>query len=277
MQSVIPRNNFSADTNRNPSPNLWTSVPQLEIIQGKKNGLLFFDDFENFSQHITDQDVQKYASYIDSSATIKQLAGVVGGVAEMANNGTDNDETVLATHGPMVQLSTTASTAFRTVFECRWKKASVANNAHAAFIGLAFDHGNGVPLSKTLCLTDDDGALGAFSFLGFHVDHADGDALDFVYKAAGQSAVVLIAGVQALAADTYYKLGFDFDPRAGVDYRIKVCVDNEFSTTYGTHTQMSAATFPDDEPLGLCWAGKVGAGAASKAQLDWWKLCQIME
>jgi hypothetical protein len=264
-----------ANTGRYPSPAIWSSCPIEELQADPGKGLYFHDDFENFSQHVSDQDTQKYASYIDTGVTIKQLAGVENGVIEIAGNDADNDEGVLSGHGPMVNIQD-AKANKKLWFEARVKKASIANNALAMFIGLAFDSNGGVPISKTLALTDDDGSLGAFAFLGFHVDQADGDAMDFVYKAHGQTAVVVIAGVHVPVADTYVKLGFVYDPAADAAKRIAVFVDNVEQTTYVTETNIATATFPDNEHLSLCWVTKVGTGSAEvKAQMDWWRLAQL--
>ena len=260
---------------RGPSPNIWADLPR--DIQDPNVGFELFDDFTNFSQHISDQDTQQYASYIDTGVTLKQLPGVVGGQVQVAGNDADNDEGVLSTHGPLAQVSDTAGDDRKLWFEARIKKASVANNGVSFFIGLAFDHGSSVPLSAAEALVDNTGALGAFSYIGFHVDAADGDALNFVYKAEGQSQVDHIAGVQALAADTFYKVGFKYDPKADTSKRIAVYVDGTEQTTYVTGTNIAAATFPDAEPLGLCLATKVGAAAEVKVTMDWWKVAQLYQ
>lgn len=265
---------IAGDTGRAPSPAIWGDCPRLGLIEGSVCGVYLFDDFASFANHVSDQDTQQYSSYIDTGVTIKQLAGVEYGQIEIAGNDADNDEGVLSDYGPVFNIQD-AKAKKKLWFEARWKKASVADNALATFLGLAYDHGNGVPVSKTLCLTDDDGALGAFSFIGFHVDQANGGALDFVYKADGQSAVVKIAGVQALAADTWYKLGFMYDPTFPAEKRIKIFVDGVEQTTYVTETNLAAATFPDNEGLARVWAAKVGAAAEVKSQLDWWGAAQL--
>lgn len=259
-----------------PSPKIWGDCPWRQIAIGQRAGVILHDDFTNLSQHITDQVVQQYASYIDTGVTITQLAGVVGGQAEIAGNDVDNDEGVLATHGPIVEVNDTVGSKFKMWFEARVSKASIADNALAMFIGLAFDHGSGVSVAQTGCLTDDDGALGAFSFLGFHVDQANGDAIDFVYKAEGQSAVVVKAGIQVPVINTFYKLGMKYDPEKPGSKQIALFVDGVRNGTYVTSTQIAAVTFPDAEPLGLAWCTKVGTNAAIvKAQLDWWRVAQV--
>ena len=263
------------NSDRGPSPIIWADLPR--DIQDPNVGFELFDDFTNFSKHISDQDTQQYASYIDTGVTITQLAGVVGGQVQVAGNDADNDEGILCTHGPLAQVSDTAGDDRKLWFEARIKKASVADDGVGFFVGLAFDHGSSVPLSGVEALVNNTGALGAFSFLGFHVDNDDADALNFVYKAEGQAQVDAIAGVQALAADTFYKVGFAFDPKAETAKRIKVYVDGTEQTTYVTGTNIAAATFPDAEPLGLCLATKVGAAAEVKVTMDWWKVAQLYQ
>ena len=134
-----------------------------------------------------------------------------------------------------------------------------------------------MPLSAAEAVVDNTGALGACSYIGFHVDAADGDALNFVYKAEGQAQTDAIAGVQALAADTIYNEGLAFDPKAETAKRIKVYVDGTEQPTYVTGTNIAAATFPDAEPLGLCLATKVGSAAEVKVTMDWWRVAQLYQ
>lgn len=272
MVHVIDYAGPQPDTDFGPSKAIWSDCDILNFIRDPSKGFYFFDDFLNFEPNSTDA---KYDVYIDTGVTVTPKQGVLDGVVEIGGNDADNDEGVLSAYAPMAQISDGAGEAFPLWFEARWKKASIADNALASFIGLAYDDDSSVTVAKTLCLTDNDGALGAFSFIGFHVDQADGDALDFVYKAEGQTAVVKIAGVQTLVADTWYKLGFKYDPNADADRRIKIYVDGEEQSTYVTATNIAAATFPDAEKLAPVWAAKVGTDmSAVLSQLDWWRLAQ---
>jgi len=258
------------------SAEMWADCPIADIMVDSNVGVFIEDDFLNFSQHISDQDTQQYASYIDTGVTIKQLATAANfGQIEIAGNDADNDEGVLATHGPIGTISDTAASAYKLWFETRVAKASITDEYLGMFVGLGFDDGNAVPLSKTICLTDDEAELGAFSYIGFHVDLSDADALDFTYKAAGQTAVVTLAAAQTMAASTFYKVGFKYDPDAEAAKRIKIYVDGVEQTTYVTATNIAAATFPDAEELGFVWATKVGEASEVKAQMDWWSFAQL--
>ena len=280
MTDVRLKNNLgdaNTDAWLGSSPALWGDCPLESIRNGRIGGIIFEDDFVSalsLSAGAGDS-LAGYLAYGDTGVTMKAMAGVAGGILELAGNDADNDEGVLSGGSPAFVVSDTAGEDKKMWFEARVKKASIANNALGMFVGLAWDHGDGVSVAKTLCLTDNDAALGAFSFLGFHVDQADGDAMDFVYKAEGQAAVVKIAGVHVPVADTWVKVGFVYDPAASADKRIRVFVNNQEKTTYVTATNIATATFPDAEPMAPVWAGKVGAAAESKAQIDWWRCIQL--
>lgn len=263
-----------------PSYALWGDCPRAEIALDPNVGYGFFDDFVRVPQ-FTDNATSYfngYAGYVDTGVTFKPEPNVVGGIIEIADNDADNDEAVLSGNAPAFQVSDTDGEDLSLWFEARVKRASIADNACAMFVGLAWDHaaaGAGVPVAKTLCLTDTDGALGAFSFLGFHVDAANGDAIDFVYKADSQAQTVLIAGVDVPVANTFAKLGFRYDPEAETAKRIAIFVDGVEQSTYVTGALIAAAIFPDAEPMAPVWCAKTGSTAESKAQMDWWSCYQM--
>lgn len=274
-----------------PSPQMWHDCPYDEIDSDMGKGYGFKDDFVNFSDHISDQSVQTYDTYIDTGVQMTARKGVaapflpgggVGGILLVDGNNADNDESVLSTFGaPFIVTddvdATAAPVARKLWFECRIALESVANNELGWFVGLAHDFGSSVSVAKTLCLTDDDANLGAFSFLGFHADLADGNAIDAVYKSESGSQTVNIAGAQVPVVDTWYKLGFVFDPGAPTTERIAWYVDGVKQTTFVTGTQIAAAAFPDLEPMAMVLGTKNGDGgsAAHEFYMDWWQCYQI--
>lgn len=284
MTRVMLKDNLGSErSDRWFSPNIWGDCPIEAIKNGTVIGRFFQDDFTGPCPN-TDAGLYEgagespglgYLFYGDTGVTIKAQAGVEEGVVEVAGNDADNDESVMSTGSPSWNISDTAADAKKLWFEARVKKASVADNACGMFVGLGWDHGDGVSVAKTLCLTDDDAALGAFSFIGFHVDQANGDSIDFTYKAEGQTAVVTISGLDVVVADTFMKLGFVYDPDADTANRIPVFLNNVKQTTYVTGANIAAATFPDAEPMAMVWAAKVGTAAESKAQMDWWRAAQL--
>lgn len=266
-------------TGRGPSPALWGNVMSRMLTAPGEDGVLFYDDFINFNQHITDQNVQTYSSYIDTGVTLKQKdvndpSGGEIGVMEVAGNDADNDEGHLATGGDVggwIVISDTAGDECGVYFECRLKKASVAANALAFFVGLSE-----AGLCAVETLIDDTGEVASKDLIGFQVLQDDGDGVDFMFRKAGQTKVTVLANTTNMVANTYLKLGFRYQPWAVTSKRIAHFVNGAESGTYGTGTQIAAATFPDAEELGMLLATKVGAAAESTLQMDWWAAAVVL-
>ena len=232
-------------------------------------GRFFFDDFMNYPAHISAQTIGNYATYIDTGVTLKQAAGEATGAIEVAGNDADNDEGIITTggnSGGMVAIDATG--AGRIAFECRIKKASIADNALSFFVGLAEE---GLAAANTL--VDDTGALASKDMIGFSTLHDAGEELDFTWRTAGETTQVH-ANIADMVADTYMKMGFLYDPgNHPDDKKIKIFIDNGVEeSVYVTQTNLAASTFPDDEELALLLSTKVGAAAESKLQMDWWAL-----
>lgn len=267
---------YAGDASGNgPSRNIWGDCPWLEAIEDRNIGYGWWDDFiktPNVTQ--VTGDTNGYSIYGDVGVVHGPEPAVRGGVLQISANNEDNDESIISTSSPAFMVSDTTGEDRKLWFEARVKRASITDEHCAMFIGLAYDHGSSVPVTKTLCMTENEADLGAFSFLGFHVDLSNADAIDFVYMAEGQAQTVLLAGACVPVANTYNKLGFVYDPDADTTKRITLFVDNVEQTTYVTGTLIEAAIFPDAEPMGMVWATKVGEAVEHKAQMDWWRCFQ---
>lgn len=280
----------ATDTTRGPSPSIWGDCPWTEInsqVGQGAGGYSFWDDFVNASK--TDAGLHEgagesaggpYIFYGDTGVVMKTQASTtegaaLGGVLQVSGNDADNDEGSVSTGSPAFIVSDTAGYDKKLWFEARIKSVTVADNGVAQFIGLAWDHGSQVSVAGAEALVDNTGSLGAFSYLGFHVDAADGDAWNFVHKAEGQAETELIAGVDAAVADTYAKFGFVYDPGAVAAKKLKIFVDGAEQSTYGTTTTIATATFPDAEAMAPTWATKVGSAAEVLCSLDWWRVAQL--
>lgn len=290
MNPTLIKSN-AVDTTRSPTEAIWADFPidEIEGYGGLRVGYGFTDDFvkqcpntdAGLFEDAGESAGMGYLFFADTGVLHKAQPGAtegngVGGVLEVSVNDSDNDESVMSTASPSFLITDTNAFKSKLAFECRCKKASIADDALAMFMGLGWDHGAGVSVAKNDCLTDTDGALGAFSFVGFHVDHANGDAIDFVVKAEGQAQTVIAAGILVPEADTYFKLGFVFDPNASVSERIAIWVNGVRQGTFVTATQIAAATFPDGEAMAAVMAEKVGESAEVKSQKDWWRCYQLL-
>lgn len=260
----------SGDSTSGPSPRLLQKM--LTQSQDAKGGrwVAFGDDFVNFGDvdGTSASSVQNgYGAYTDTAttdATIAQLAGVEGGAIQLSTSGTDNHECWLTTGGNNGGFLKAASGGSRALlFEARIRLGQVTE--HGVFVGLAEE---GLAAADTL--TDDDGALASKDFIGFHIDTAGPTALDFVYRKAGSAAQVVSAGVQTVAASTWYKVGFIIDPDAPADKRLKIFIDNVEQGDYATKANLEASTFPSGEELAMLAGIKTGAAADKTLDLDWW-------
>lgn len=271
---------YNGRTDRRLSNRLWQEAWREMDRNDPSSHYFDFDDFTNFPQHVSDQDTQKYSTYIDTGVTLKQKStldlgnskGVVRGELEVAGNDADNDEGSIqagGNTGPEVVISDTAGSNKLLIFEARISKASIDDNALAFAIGLAEPGKAGAN-----ALVDNTGEIADMDFIGFQVLHADGEIVKAVYRKAGQTKQVVAATALTMEAGVYYKMGFVYDPNESADYRIKFFVDNVDIGSYVTATNIAAATFPDGEALSRIFATKVGAAAESKAQMDWWGIFQ---
>lgn len=262
------------------SPRLWAKLyGSMMEADGCARLVFIGDDFLSYKGQETytsaASDGVGYTTYIDGSNTIVGLADEIGGVVALTTDTTDNDEVwmqVGSATSVCGAISDTAGSDFLTVFECRIKKGSIADNVSAIFCGLA-EEGCAAADSKA----DNTGVLADKDYIGFDTVHADGDAMNFVYRKSGQTAVEKIAGVHVPVADDFVKLGFIYDPSAPAAKRIKVFVNNTEQSTYITATNIATATFPDGEELAPLFGVKNGTTTASELAIDWWAFGQLIK
>lgn len=255
-------------------PNLLKRVAKsLSTPDGENGGFTIYSDFRAFGAsaavssnvgRYSDEGGQ-YRTFESNSDAIAQVATDRNGVVTFTLAATDNNESSMqpgAAASVMGLISDTAGDDKLLVFDTRIKVGTLAECG--VFAGMSEEG-----LAADATLADDTGALADKDFIGFHAPmHASECVLDFVWKKAGQTAVELIASVHTLVADTYVSLGFVYDPKAENSKKISVFVNNAEQTTFGTATQIAAATFPDGEELNPLWLVKTGAGAAKTLSLD---------
>jgi len=251
---------------RGLSPRIWARVAGQSLSpDGLTNGFLWQEDFLSFGGTVT-TNVGTYSggfkSYEDTGGSIAQIVGIPGGAIKITTDGTDNDEMWMQTGysaGTMVSITDTAGSEKLVAFEARVRFTQVGNT-YNAFIGLSEE---GLAAADTVT---DAGALASKDLIGFAVLEADGDALSFVYRKAGAAVQTVLT--TAIAADTWYDIGFIYDPKEVPSKRIKIFIDNVEQSTYVTATNIAAATFPDGESLAVLAGVKNGSAAASRIDID---------
>lgn len=213
-----------------------------------------------------------YLSYEDTGDTIAQIETNRNGAVVITSAATDNNESWLQpgdTKSVCGIISTTAGDNKMLAAEFRVKIGVLAETGF--FMGLSEE---GLAAADTL--VDDTGALASKDMIGFHCPmHATAPVINFVWRKAGQTAVTLISTLKTVVADTYYNLGFVYDPTAPDSRKITVYLDNAEQTTYGTAAQLALATFPNGEELNVLMGQKVGAAAAKTTTIDSWAFGQI--
>lgn len=281
MFSFLPQSLFTMHRGQRGklSPRLW--APAVEHCMGPDGGyaVMAGSDFMCFGVGTaTTSNVGTFAdeggayrSYEDTGGSIAQIATEVGGVVNLATDATDNDEMSLqpgGTKSVLGKISDTAGADKLLIFETRFRISAVGDTKMNTFIGLMEET---TAASNTI---GDTGTIADKDYIGFYVAEGDGDELTFVYKKNGQTAQVPFTYGTAIAADTWYNVGFCYNPKAPPDKRIKLFIDNVEQTTYITATNIAAATFPDGEELNALWAIQSADGAIKTLGLDCWAFYQ---
>lgn len=275
MPASIATVGFSAaNANLRHSPAVWAPCQGgIERALAGHGALCHHDNFISAPRMNAGSVVtgSRYAAFSDTGCGIRP-AKIRGGAMLFDHDGTAQDECILQlpNSGASFGVHTTDPTLL--IFECAFKKASIADNALGHFIGLgeeAFGVASGDALvDTTLAVADKD-------FIGFST-LIDGDAVGFVYKKAGQTlqTVATITGV--FAADTWVRLAFVFDPKSrNVNQRIKWFINGVEQSTYVTQAMIEAATFPAGELMTPVCATKNVTAAATTAHLRFWTTWQL--
>lgn len=251
MHLVQPRKNLSANTDRGPSPSLWSNCPWMAFLQNPQKGIAFHEDFELVGATSSAASAAvigsqgRWAVYRYQGSTV--VSGDVTGGAITIGSDDDNEGVALHSNAGAGLIATGGG---RVWFECRLKHSTITDTKNGVFVGLM--EGETPTTAQPL---GTDGALADFNMIGWHRLEGDGDEMDFTYKADGQTAQsILTDGITAvsgaaLSADTFVKVGFYFNRKHPTAQRIKLFVNGQVATTYVTGTQMDAATFPDDMQL----------------------------
>jgi len=242
-----------------PSPIIWADCPVIAFLKDPGKGFHVFDDFKEAPGATTVAGARWY-SFIDSAGALV-LSDDEKGVLELRTDAGDNDSTTIISGNNTTGCITPANAGKnKWWFEVRFKTVSITTDDVGFFLGLTQEG----QAADTKPLADDTCVVNAIDHVGFRVASDDGAALDFVWNLAGQSAQET-ASVKTLVADTWYNVGFKFDPD---DNKVHVYVDGVENKSAAF--LMSHASAPDD-CLAVCLSLKAQTGAAASDYLhiDW--------
>lgn len=239
-----------------PSPGVWGNC---RVHLDPTSYIHYFEDFVNWETSTSDGVAPFF--FADSSGTATVLATDVGGVVQIATDGTDNQGPVLTTG------YNTAGFVKLTSRKSLWGEARIrlpqitAQDVFVGFAeeGLAADNG----------LFSDGDAIVDKDMIAFRILAADPDTFDAVYRTASGSGEVEAKGsAQDVTEDTFYKLGFHYDSEQD---RLYWFVDGVKCSGQSV-VHLSTAEVPDGEELAFYVGIKAAASEAKKIDVDWIKV-----
>lgn len=263
-----------ADTSSGPSDSIWAKAPISEMTANPAKGYYIYERFllppVLVTPTITTQALygNGLKAFGDTGGTILSTAGAStgrGGGLVLLTDGTDNDGLNIATMSLPFQIIRGGGDVF---FEARWKVLGIAANAQGIFCGLYEQQ----TLTKILPIVDA-GTLADANYVGFFKNEAAA-TFNAVYKANGVTQVTVKATAGTLVADTYVKTGFYYDDTAQI---LRMYVNGLQVGSDYTLASAAGTDFPNDVPLGFCFAMKNGAGAANldTSTLNWYRAAQV--
>lgn len=244
-------------------PALWDIFQKrartLDICEDATIRVHDFDNWGDSADSVTLKD--GWTLHTDTGNSIVQAVGLVGGVLTPTTTTTDNNSIDAMESGNVGTVNITSGGTAMTAFDCRVRFTQVTNtyNFFAGFTaaGSAADNG----------FFTDAGATADRACFGFTVLEADGDALEFTWKKAGQTAQIT-SGLKAIANATWYLLGAIVDTtEPNPARRVKIFIDNQV-VAYITDTQLAAATFPSGVSMGAGWAIKNQTNVGKSFDID---------
>lgn len=255
--------NFSEDTTRGLSPNVWKGFDLDQLLHGV-GGWAIFDDFVN-GPIVTAAAEAQYGDYKGFADTGGSVAAgdEVGGTLVFSSDG-DDEGASLAQRNPAFQLDVGSATG-DFVMEMRFKTSTITDTKHGIFAGLI----DSATLSATVPIAAA-GTLADENFVGFHRLEGDGDALDTVYKADGVTQVTVKEDAYTLTAATYVKVGI-----RKIGDVLTFFVNGTPLADTKTIPTADGTDFPNDVRMGLVFAVlNATATTPGNSELDWWGAAQ---
>ena len=155
-------------------------------------------------------------------------------------------------------------------FEARVKFSTITDTMSDWFIGL----GKPMTLTTIVPITTTAGDLATEDLVGFHRDGTDGDELNTVCCSADATHTVIQNGITTIAADTYVKIGFLWNPAK--DYQLRFYVNGVESSTTHTVSATAGDTFPNNVRLGLLHGGIACGASPGTNTISWMKCMQAV-
>lgn len=251
------------DGGRSPSVVIFGDMGKWRSRQDRGLSIVVGSDFGDAPFCTTGSQAGPVYSVFEGTVGGKLTADDIGeelGVLSMVTAGTDNMENyVQIGHANSFRIDHTSGNTGTVRFEARVATNTVADNGAALFVGL----GTG-PVAANYLVDDTGELISSKGFVGFQRLQDDGDKMDIVYQAAGQTKQTVVANAVSLTADSYVNLGFIADTSG-----IRFYVDGVKQSATVTTSDIAAATFPEGEALAPVLLQKNGSATATSVFCDW--------
>lgn len=288
VKTIRYRGNLgSADTNREPSANIWCDCPFQAIREGSKSGVCHHDDFDNWQvigttlpvTQTTQIGVSRYKVFNTGAGAVVPVTAVnsveMGGGIIKNNVDTDNDSGSIADLYPSLFMPGLQTTSGKLWFEARICFSPITTNGLGWMLGLAeteqWTLATGVPFNGGDAITN------AASFIGFRKPEDDTTTYDTVYsdRATSFTAIGDADGTGAVAY-TWIKLGMIYDPARSADC-VRFFINGLQLTNVMSRTTLTGTTNLKANALGpICAIVADSAGTAGEFYMDWWRWAQVL-
>ena len=285
--SIIGYGSADAVNSRGPSPSIWADCPLVAFQKDPSKGIHRFDDFTN-SVVPTEEaargaltggigtvngDINWYAFAESALVADVALQADDEGVLMLDQDGTDDDDVSITTGDNVIGTirSPRVGETQKFWFEARVKLSTITNGDLVTFIGLT-QPGQ----AKANGVIGAGGVLNDVDYFGFHVDEADGDAVDLVYNEASAGTKQAKTGKIAIAVDTYVRLGMKLQTD-GVNLKIRWFKDGvDLGDDVAVDIATANANWPGDTNMDVVIAIHSGATGedADNLKIDWVRYAQ---
>lgn len=223
---------LAIDTSRGPSGAIWKDCPIAAIQEDPSLGMHFFDDFlvcgnADMSSAYKNS-IGPWTAYGYAGAQLND--GLLeGGVARLSCDGDNEGMALLGSTGSFRFLTTSTLALNRKMwFEARIARSSITTAHMEFFVGLMKPTlSSGLPAAAQPITTTDDTLMTAGDLFGFHGNGATGTrggptevavafelASGTINYPTNLTTLMASTGNTVLAATTFVKLGWVFDPDA---------------------------------------------------------------
>jgi hypothetical protein len=234
---LVPEN--TTDTYKGIQSKIWGRFNFAEAYSHPRGAKLIYEDFQDFPSvpsATTQGFVKGWTVFTATGGTIVDAAIANSSGAVFASDGDNEGAAMVQTMGG---CRITKNSGREVFFESMFRTSTIADTKHGFFVGL-FDPV--IPTATTHIGADGALVTATRNYIGFHRLEGDGDKLDIVYNADGQTQQNFTDAF-TLVADTDVRVGFYFDGLESLTFFFN---DTQYTTADLGATALDSANFPDD-------------------------------